>query len=995
MNITILYGSETGTAQDVAEQIWKSAKRRGLNSTVCAMNDYDIQNIDLEKVIIFVVATTGQGDPPNNMRHFWKLLLRKNLPATLLANLKYGVLGLGDSSYQKFNFAAKKLNKRLMQLGAEELLSIGLADDQHDLGIDAVVDPWVQELWTKMETVFSISMTDLIDDRDKIIERFNISEMKPINNEYCSDNDIYMKEVLTNDDMKVGMVIENVRTTAEDHFQDVRLIKLKSDNINYQPGDVLYVRPKNSVLQIEKFLSILSSNNVHLDPNTIVQVSKKEIKVPTVLSQALTLWQIVEQYWDLNFKPRRSTMQILSFISENELEKEKLHEFTTSSGQEELFNYINRPRRNILELLADFPHTTSKLNIKLLFEIMSPIKPRAFSIASSLRATDNEIHLLVAVVKYKTKLFEPRYGLCSNWLATLTEGNKIIFWVQKGTFKFDYDKPMILIGPGTGVAPFRSVLLDKSALCDDLSHCVLFFGCRNKENDYHCKNDFEYLSQKKHLNLFCAFSRDQTHKIYVQHLIRDQRQLCWNFLSKGGKIYLAGTEPVRLSPGWEGTGRPDDELNFKGVTMDQADLELNPPRDRLNIVFCIMVLHGIGALMPWNMFITAKNYFVNYKLSMQYTGIETNYATNFLAYLGFAAQIPNLLFNWLNVFMQFGGNLTTRIVWGIFIQVLIFVCTVILAMTDSSGWPGAFFWITMVSVVILNTANGIYQNSVFGMVAKLPTKYTGAVVLGTNISGTFTALISVFAQYMAPNARTAAIYYFITALFILLACFDTYFALPINRFYRYRELLHQKGINKRQLENSARGKLDTPPYWKIFKQCFPQLFNTFFVFFVTLALFPSVQSDIQRSDPNFVVSEDYYSTVMCFLTFNITALIGSSIASLIHWPSKKYLMIPVVLRVLYIPLFLLCNYQPKGISRILPVYINNDWVYFVIAVTMGVTSGYFSSLSMMYCPRMVDSQYTATAGMFGAASLITGIFTGILFSMVMPSLVANVSFGLS
>ncbi|XP_076249263.1 equilibrative nucleoside transporter 1 isoform X1 [Calliopsis andreniformis] len=466
--------------------------------------------------------------------------------------------------------------------------------------------------------------------------------------------------------------------------------------------------------------------------------------------------------------------------------------------------------------------------------------------------------------------------------------------------------------------------------------------------------------------------------------------------SNGTRIVPSkGTEPVRLSPGWEGTGRPDDELNFKGVTMDQADLELNPPRDRLNIVFCIMVLHGIGALMPWNMFITAKNYFVNYKLSMQYTGIETNYATNFLAYLGFAAQIPNLLFNWLNVFMQFGGNLTTRIVWGIFIQVLIFVCTVILAMTDSSGWPGAFFWITMVSVVILNTANGIYQNSVFGMVAKLPTKYTGAVVLGTNISGTFTALISVFAQYMAPNARTAAIYYFITALFILLACFDTYFALPINRFYRYRELLHQKGINKRQLENSARGKLDTPPYWKIFKQCFPQLFNTFFVFFVTLALFPSVQSDIQRSDPNFVVSEDYYSTVMCFLTFNITALIGSSIASLIHWPSKKYLMIPVVLRVLYIPLFLLCNYQPKGISRILPVYINNDWVYFVIAVTMGVTSGYFSSLSMMYCPRMVDSQYTATAGMFGAASLITGIFTGILFSMVMPSLVANVSFGLS
>lgn len=173
--------------------------------------------------------------------------------------------------------------------------------------------------------------------------------------------------------------------------------------------------------------------------------------------------------------------------------------------------------------------------------------------------------------------------------------------------------------------------------------------------------------------------------------------------SNGSRIVARGTEPVRLSPGWEGTGRPDDELNFKGVTMDQADLEINPPKDRLNLVFFVLLLHGIGALMPWNMFITAKDYFVNYKLSKAYTGIDSNYATNFLADLGFAAQIPNLLFNWLNIFIQLGGNLTTRIVWGIFVQVLIFVFTVVLAMTDSSSWPGVFFWITMISVVILNS----------------------------------------------------------------------------------------------------------------------------------------------------------------------------------------------------------------------------------------------------------------------------------------------------
>ncbi|XP_043496902.1 equilibrative nucleoside transporter 1 isoform X1 [Polistes fuscatus] len=459
--------------------------------------------------------------------------------------------------------------------------------------------------------------------------------------------------------------------------------------------------------------------------------------------------------------------------------------------------------------------------------------------------------------------------------------------------------------------------------------------------------------------------------------------------SNGARIVPAkGSEPVRLSPGWEGTGRPDDELNFKGVTMDQADLEINPPSDRLHLVFSILVLHGIGILIPWNMFITAKDYFVNYKLSKEYTDIESNYSTHFLSYLGFASQIPNLLFNWLNIFMKLSGNLTTRIAWSIFTLVLIFVFTVILAMTDSSKWPGVFFWITMVSVVVLNTANGIYQNSVFGMAAKLPSKYTGAVILGSNICGTFTAFINLISQIMAPNARTAAIYYFITALFILLACFDTYFALPLNRFYRYHELLNQKELNKRQLESNTRGKPETVPYWKIVSQCAPQLLNIFLVFFVTLSLFPAVQSDIKVSNTEFIIPPDFYVSVMCFLTFNITAMIGSSIASIVQWPSEKYLIIPIILRIFFIPLFLFCNYQPAEITRYLPVFITNDWVYLVIGITMGISHGYFSSIAMMYCPRMVDQQYSSVAGMFGAALLITGIFTGVLFSFVMPMIIS-------
>lgn len=360
-------------------------------------------------------------------------------------------------------------------------------------------------------------------------------------------------------------------------------------------------------------------------------------------------------------------------------------------------------------------------------------------------------------------------------------------------------------------------------------------------------------------------------------------------------------KPVRLTPAWEANNLPSDELNFRGMyshcafinvfqiqkcypkfiydfyefvcicitdmTMDRAKMEINPPHDRFKLIFFILLLHGIGTLTPWNMFINAKpvnihhssryerrefhrsnfvvcirvrvphysfQYFIDYKLSFNYTNVKSEYDTNFLAYVGFAAQIPNVFFNWFNifvnlgyealilfradkrdwntivfVFLHFSGSLTPRIVWSIIIEVIVFMVTVALAMLNSADWPGVFFWATMTSIVILNSkchrchsyhsrqstankifsfqlssnfvvAGGIYQNSVYGMAAKLPFKYTGAVVLGSNISGTLTSVISILTSFFASSVKTAAIYYFIGAMFVLLACFDTYFALPLN-----------------------------------------------------------------------------------------------------------------------------------------------------------------------------------------------------------------------
>jgi len=447
-------------------------------------------------------------------------------------------------------------------------------------------------------------------------------------------------------------------------------------------------------------------------------------------------------------------------------------------------------------------------------------------------------------------------------------------------------------------------------------------------------------------------------------------------------------EPVRLTPAWEESNLSNDDLNFRGLTMERAKMAVDPPRDRFNIVFLTLVLHGIGTLTPWNMFITAKDYFVDYKLHKNYTGVDSAYTSNFLPYLGFASQIPNLLFNWINIFVQMGGNLTTRIVWSLLIEVVLFVVTVGLAMGDTSEIPQIFFWVTMLTVILLNMAGGIYQNSVYGMAAKLPIKYTGAVVLGSNISGTFAAIISIISSEFASSLRTAAIYYFITAMFVILICFDTYFALPLNKFYKYHEMLAE---NDQKRNDRAGLSSSRPPYWRIFKQAFPQLFNVFLIFFVTLGVFPAVHSDIKLLDSDGFPFPEKFTMVTCFLTFNIFAMLGSLLTSWVKFPSRKYLIWPVLARLAFIPLFLLCNYHPLGITRSMPILITNDWVYWTIAIVMSFSSGYLSSLAMMYAPSMVEPQHAATAGMFAAASLITGIFCGISFSGTAPWLVSQLS----
>ncbi|XP_050533690.1 NADPH-dependent diflavin oxidoreductase 1 [Daktulosphaira vitifoliae] len=534
--LLILYGSQTGCAQEVAERIWRESKWLKLSGPVIAMDDYPINKLIFEKKIIFVCSTTGQGDTPDNMKYTWKFLLRKQLPSNSLANVEFAVLGLGDSSYNKFNFAAKKLYRRLLQLGGKPFCDVGLADDQHDIGAFAVIDPWIENLWTILSKKYPTLNENYFMNKNQLPPpRWDIHMSDTLNVNGELQNSDLLKQ-----NSSLLHCLSNERITAPNHFQDVRLIKFGfvESNFKYTSGDVLMLRPVNSEVAVNNFFKLFEENKVlNINTHSMLSIIQKshDMPVPYNLSKPFSLYHCVKNYWDLNVIPNRYVFQLLFHFTDSDLEKEKFQEFISFEGQEELYNYCNRPRRTILEVLNDFPHAISNISLSYLFEIFSPIRPRAFSIASAPSVHQNEIHILVAVVKYKTKLLAQRVGLCSTWLATLEIGDKIPAWIQKGTFKLPFSQScnIIMIGPGTGVAPFRSYIHETlSNRTGNGKSLHLFFGARNRLGDFYFEDEWKKLIIENKLLLYTAFSRDQNYKVYVQHKIKEQ----------GGNLYKLLTD---------------------------------------------------------------------------------------------------------------------------------------------------------------------------------------------------------------------------------------------------------------------------------------------------------------------------------------------------------------------------------------------------------------------------------------------------------------------
>lgn len=358
-------------------------------------------------------------------------------------------------------------------------------------------------------------------------------------------------------------LVENRRVTPQNHWQDVRRISLTvPDSVTYAPGDMIAITPKSSPKDVQILIDLMGWKEQADKPIALVPAGDipSPSPIPGVDSHVnLTLRSLLIDYLDIKAIPRRSFFSAIAHYTNDEMHKERLHEFTNPEYLDELWDYTTRPRRSILEVLHEFDSV--KVPWQHAVSVFPVMRARQFSLASGgarKQTADGKtrFELLVAIVKYQTVIKRIREGVCTKYLSDLPPGSTLRVQLQPGGLNSSVQQltaSTILVGPGTGIAPLRSMLWEKAALveafCEQnpnvvppVGPTVLLYGGRNRTADFFFEEDWTHLSKRIPLQVLTAFSRDQPQKIYVQDVIRQNFSLFYRLLHDlQGSVYVCGS----------------------------------------------------------------------------------------------------------------------------------------------------------------------------------------------------------------------------------------------------------------------------------------------------------------------------------------------------------------------------------------------------------------------------------------------------------------------
>ncbi|MEM0516577.1 assimilatory sulfite reductase (NADPH) flavoprotein subunit [Pseudoalteromonas sp. YIC-827] len=490
--LTILYGSQTGNAKGVATQLQAQAQARGLAVNLVSMADYKPTALKKEQFISIVVSTYGEGEPPEDAEALYEFLATKKAPK--LAGVKIAVLGLGDSSYEFFCQTAKDFEERLVKLGAEVILQRADLDvdyeDHSDAWINGALDAFEPDLKAQQtnSNVVSMPMT------------------AGAASQYNKQNP-FAAELVT---------VQKI--TGRDSTKDVRHIEisLEDSGIQYQPGDSLGVYFLNDETKVDKVLATLE-----LDGETQVTLGDEALSLRDALIERLELTQsypgFVEKYAAVT-----ENAELLALVADKAAMRE----------------YIEA--RQTYDVILQNP---AKVSAQELVDSLRKVQPRLYSIASSQAEVEDEVHLTLAVVEFDG-FGEQHLGGCSGYLGRFAEEGATIkvFTEHNDNFRLpaDDNTPVIMIGPGTGIAPFRAFLQEREAR-DAQGNNWLFFGNPHFTQDFLYQTEIQgYLKSGLLTKIDVAWSRDQAQKVYVQDRIREQGEQLFAWLEQGAHLYICG-----------------------------------------------------------------------------------------------------------------------------------------------------------------------------------------------------------------------------------------------------------------------------------------------------------------------------------------------------------------------------------------------------------------------------------------------------------------------
>ncbi|TCD66631.1 NAPDH-dependent diflavin reductase [Steccherinum ochraceum] len=542
--VTILYATETGTAQDVAERLAHHCRRLHLTPKVFSVDAYSPEDIISETFIIFIISTTGSGKEPRSLTPLWTMLLRSDLPNDLFEDLDFAVFGLGDTAYEKFCWPAKLLSRRLVTLGAQEICERGEGDDQHQLGIDGAFEPWKVKLSEALLQIFPLppDVEPTISDEALPPPRVTIVQGEKVSSGDSSNSAV---DLLLEDKRYHNATLARFdRITASDWYQDVRHIEFDfGQDVKYSPGDVAVIHPELSAAHVDSFLISVGYANTADDLFT-VEHTLRDQSLPDHMPRTVTLRQLFTRYLDISAVPRRSFFALLRHFVSDELEKEKIDEFLSPEGADLLYEYTQLVHRSIREVIEEF--RSAKIPREYVFDLFPPLRPREFSIASSMHRFPRKLQLCIAIVKYRTKLKIPRRGVATTYLSSLQIGDTIPIGIKKGgliNLPADLNTPIICVGPGTGIAPVRAVVEERSLL--GAKDSILYQGCRSALKDQYYKAEFEKAAEDGTLTYRVACSRDGPEGVkrtYVQDLIGEDGEKIWDIVGKKqGWLYISGS----------------------------------------------------------------------------------------------------------------------------------------------------------------------------------------------------------------------------------------------------------------------------------------------------------------------------------------------------------------------------------------------------------------------------------------------------------------------